>query len=208
MRTLLRWGVAPLAVLALAACGGREDAAAPGEPAKTSDATLAAALNDDGDLDELESVVRASALDPVLQGVGPYTVFAPTDAAFAAGGGAAEFTGETQKAEAAALLRAHIVPGALTRADIGAAIDRGGKGVEMRTMAGGLLTFSREGQAIVVTAPDGAKARLAEDEAVVRNGVIQPVDALLVRPAPASAPTTAPGTTPASAPAPAKAPAY
>ena len=74
-------------------------------------------------------------------------------------------------------------PGALTRADIASAIDRGaGKGAQMRTMAGGLLTFTKSGEAIVVTAPDGASARLTGEETLASNGVLQPVDGLLVKP--------------------------
>jgi uncharacterized surface protein with fasciclin (FAS1) repeats len=184
MRTILHGALASLAVLTLAACGGGDDGGKAGTAdAKPSDATLAATLNGDGDLDTLESVVTNSGLASVLEGVGPYTVLAPSDAAFEAGGGAAGFTGETQKAEAAALLRAHIVPGALTRKDIAAAIERAGQdGVEMRTMADGLLTFSKDGEAIVVTTPDGARARLTGDEELARNGVIQPLDGLLVKP--------------------------
>ena len=186
MRTIVHWALAPVAALALAGCGGGDEAGkkAGAEDAAPSDATLAVSLKDDGDLDTLESVVTNSGLATVFEGVGPYTVLAPSDAAFDAGGGAAGFTGATQKAEAAALVRAHVVPGALTRKDITAALESAGQGgVEMRTMADGLVTFTREGEAIVVTTPDGARARLTANEEVARNGVIQPLDGLLVKPA-------------------------
>ena len=120
-------------------------------------------------------------LGTVLEGTGPYTVFAPNDAAFTAAGGS-DLGGEAMKAQAAALLRAHIVPGALTRADIDAAIGRNGSGtVEMRTMANTLLTFSKEGDAIVVAGEGGARGRLAGQETVASNGVVQPVDGVLAR---------------------------
>jgi len=107
-------------------------------------------------------------------------VFAPADAALATAGG--DLSGEAMKAQSAALMRAHILPGSLTRADILAAITRGGAvGAQMRTMADGLLTFTRDGEAVIVTAEDGALARLTGDETVASNGVIQPVDALLVK---------------------------
>jgi len=51
----------------------------------------------------------------------------------------------------------------------------------VRTMADGLLTFTREGEAIVVTAEDGATARLTGGETVAANGVVQPVDGVLVK---------------------------
>lgn len=177
----LKWAVTPLAVLALAACGDRggEAEKAGTAAAEPSNQTLAAALESDGELDTLEAVLANAGLTTVREGVGPYTVFAPADAAFAT---PAEFTDDTAKAPAAALVRAHIVPGALTRRDILAAIDRAGTGkVEMRTMADGLLSFSKDGQAVVVTAADGARGRLIGDEELVSNGVLQPVNALLVK---------------------------
>ena len=51
----------------------------------------------------------------------------------------------------------------------------------MRTMADGLLTLSLDGDTVVVTAPDGATARLTGGETLVSNGVVQPVDAILVK---------------------------
>jgi len=167
------------AALTLAACGRTEPAADDSGAPEPSTRTLAASLDDNDSLGALEGVVEGAGLKTVLEGVGPYTVFAPTDAAFTAAGGA---PGADEKAQGATLVRAHIVPGAVTRADINAALDRasGGK-VEMRTMDGGVLTFSREGQTIRVTAPDGAAAALTESETAASNGVIQPVDGVLVK---------------------------
>lgn len=184
MRNITRWALAPLAVLALGACGDR-DAGADATGAETaavapSSKTLAASLPGGG---PFAGAVGNSGLAAVLEGVGPYTVFAPADSAFS--GDAADLADKANSAQAAALLRAHIVPGALTRADIAAALDRAGSGgkVEMRSMADTLLTFSRDGGAIVVTAVDGTSARLSGSETLASNGVIQPVDGLLVKPA-------------------------
>ncbi len=181
MSNLARLAAAPLAALALTACTPAEDAGPSSAAPEPSSATLAAGLKAGGELDSLESIVAAAGLESVLEGVGPYTVFAPTDAAFGAAG-PGDLASEENRAPAAALLRAHIVPGALTRKDILAAIDGGGTGkVEMRTMADGLLSFSRDGEAVVITAPDGATARLTGEETLARNGVIQPVDGVLVK---------------------------
>jgi len=167
------------AVLTLAACGRTEPAADNSGAPQHTNSTLAASLDANDSLGALERVVEGAGLKTVLEGVGPYTVFAPTDAAFTAAGGA---PGADERAQGASLVRAHIVPGAVTRADIAAALDRaaGGK-VEMRTMDDGVLTFSREGQVIRVTAADGATALLTGTETAVSNGVIQPVDAVLVK---------------------------
>ncbi|WGM32203.1 fasciclin domain-containing protein [Brevundimonas sp. NIBR11] len=179
MRNQRLWALAPVMALCLVGCNRTEGAAA-GSAAAPSNETLAAAIADEGDLDTLASVARSSGLSEVLEGKGPYTVFAPVNAALGTAG--SELAGDALKAQSAALLRAHIVPGALTRADIEAALTSGGSdGVKMRTMADGLLTFTKSGDAIVVTAADGATGRLTRSEEVVSNGVVQPVDGVLVR---------------------------
>ncbi len=186
MGSKMRWALAPLCFLALAACGdgaGKTDGTGAAAP---SNRTLTATLKDDRAFGTLDRVLDNAALGDVLAGTGPYTVFAPSDAAFAAT--AADLGDEAMKAQAAAMLRAHIVPGALTRADILAAIAGKESGsVQMRTMANSLLTFSKEGDAVIVTGDSGARASLTGSETVASNGVVQPVDGLLVAaPAPAA----------------------
>ena len=183
MRPMMRWALAPLCVLALAGCGdgaGKADGTGAAAP---SNRTLAATLKGDRAFGTLERVLDNAALGDVLEGTGPYTVFAPADAAFTAAAG--DLGDEAMKAQAAAMLRAHIVPGALTRADILAAIAGKESGsVEMRTMANSLLTFTREGETLIVAGDNGARARMTGDETLASNGVVQPVDAHLVAPAP------------------------
>lgn len=175
--TMKRWALAPLAALALAACGEREAEGPAGAPAAV-DETLAQVV-DGGDLSTLDGVIEKAGLGTVLEGVGPYTVLAPVNAAFT--GDVAE---QADAAAAAAMIRAHILPGAVTRADIGKALDADADGkVEMRTMDDGLVTFSRDGTTIVATGPGGATARLTGEETAATNGVAQPIDGLLVAPA-------------------------
>lgn len=186
MRTFARWAATPLAVLLLAGCGAPADKAGGEAEAQAkavpSTRTLAATVQADPDHAALSRLIANAELGAALDGVGPYTLFAPPEAALKAG--QTDFTDPAMKVEAAALLRAHIAPGTLTRADIAAAIDRAAdKKVEIRTMAGGVLTFTRDGEAIAVTAPDGARAILSGEEGLVSNGVLQPVDGLLVTPA-------------------------
>lgn len=182
MRNILIRGAAAAALtlsLGLTACGQSDAEPETAGAVEPTHQTLAASLKDGDGLDSLESVVEASGLQTVLEGVGPYTILAPTDAAFTAAGGA---PGGNEKAQGATLVRAHILPGAVTRADISAALDRASNGkVEMRTMDDGVVTFSREGQTIRVTAADGATALLTGRETAASNGVIQPVDGVLVK---------------------------
>lgn len=184
---MTRWALTTLAVLALAGCGERPDkygVEKSGADVQVSaqNRTLAATLQADKAYSGLAMVLDNSGLHPALDGVGPYTVFAPADSALNGATGA-NFTDPTMKAEGAALLRAHIVPGALTRADIAAAVDRSaGNGAQMRTMGGDMLTFTRSGEQLVATASDGASAHITGPESLASNGVLQPVDGLLVKP--------------------------
>lgn len=182
MQKISRLAAASVIALSLAACGARDedDMARTSEPA---DETLASALDSDSQFGTLHGVIENAGLETVLEGVGPYTVIAPTDAAFdAAGQAAGDLADAELRAQGAELVRAHLLPGAVTRADLEAAIERsGGDGAEMRTMSDGVLTFTRDGEAIVVTADDGSSARLSGDEFLASNGVIQPVDAILAR---------------------------
>ena len=180
MTMKMHWALAPLCVMTLAACSGGDGKADGTAADAPSSRTLTATLKGDRAFGTLERVLDNAALGAVLDGKGPYTVFAPSDAAFTASAG--DLGDEAMKAQGAALLRAHIVPGALTRADIRAAIDRGSSGTaEMRTMANSLLTFSKDGDALIVTGDNGARGRLTGDETLASNGVVQPVDALLVK---------------------------
>lgn len=183
MRTIARWALMPLAIMLIAGCSGPSKKAE-AEKVAPSTSSLAATVKADSALSTLGEVVTNSGLAQALEGVGPYTLFAPANAAFQAGAPGVDFTDKTLRAEGAALLQAHIVPGAVTRKDILTAIQgAGGKGVEMRTMGNTLLTFSKNGEDIVATAPDGATARLTGKEGLASNGVLQPVDGLLVKPA-------------------------
>lgn len=184
MRNLTRRALTPLAVMLLAACGAENDKAAETtEQVQPSSRSLAATLRAESGYGSLGRIATNAGLTDVLDGVGPYTLFAPADAAFPADAAPTDVADESRRAESAALIQAHIVPGALTRQDIAAALDGDADGsVQMRTMANTLLTFSRDGSAIVVTSEGGARGRLTGEEKVASNGVMQPVDALLVRP--------------------------
>ncbi len=177
-----------IATSPLAACNRADEAgnaasanASEGTPALSSE-TVAAALDGNGDFDTLHDLSQNAGLNDALSGTGPYTLFAPTDAAFEALGDerVGALKGAEMRPQAMALLRAHIVPGVVTRRDLDAALGSG-RPAQLRTMAGGTLTFTREGDAIVVAAADGARARLSGDGTNASNGAIHPVDGLLLR---------------------------
>ena len=178
------------AAILLAGCSGQpSDNVASGNVGGTSaaragDARLGQLIAGHGELERLNRIVGNAGMSDVLTGVGPYTVFAPTNGALDSLGAerADALAGATMRAQAAALLRAHIVPGTVTRRDLEAALATAGSNpVRMKTMAGNNLTFTRDGNAIAVASDDGARARLTGEEGLGANGAVQPVDGLLRR---------------------------
>ena len=152
-------------------------AAAKEEPSKTS---ILQTLEGSAEHKTLAGAVKAAGLTETLSGAQPYTVFAPTEAAFAKlPGGAGGLLAPEAKGQLAALLTGHIVPGAVTAADLGRAIDRGKGKAELATVGGSNLSFSRDGDAILVTDGAGGQARLTRTDQLQSNGVVHDVDGVL-----------------------------
>lgn len=174
-------------VVALAACGPEpgKDAAA-GNAAAAAGAqrqTLGEALGEAGDHARLVAALDAAGLTAALRGAGPYTLFAPSNAAFAAlpGEAGSALLQPANRDRLTGLLRYHIVPGTVTAEDMRRAIARAPEGrAELATMAGATLTLSRDGEAILVSDAAGGSARLAGDGAVHANGVLYGIDAVLM----------------------------
>ena len=74
----------------------------------------------------------------------------------------------------------NILPGAMLVADIGKAIDAGNGKAVLATMAGGTLTATKEGDAIVISDGAGTKARILGADEKKSNGVIHRIDAVLM----------------------------
>ncbi|MEA3017863.1 MAG: hypothetical protein QOI38_2585 [Sphingomonadales bacterium] len=140
------------------------------------------AAGQSADLAQFSQAVQAAGLADTLRSSGPYTVFAPVNAAFEA------IPQETRTRLMAAegrdrlteLLTFHIVPGVVTAEDLDAAIRRGQGRATVTTVSGANLTVSREGNALVVTDPSGGRARVVQADRIQSNGVIHRVDALLM----------------------------
>lgn len=152
-------------------------AVAKGEQAKTN---ILQTLEGSADHKTLASAIKAAGLTETLSGAQPYTLFAPTEAAFQKlPGGAGGLLAPEAKGRLAALLTGHIVPGVVTAADLGRAIDRGKGKAELATVGGSNLAFSRDGEAIQVTDAAGGKARITRTDQLQSNGVVHDVDGVL-----------------------------
>jgi uncharacterized surface protein with fasciclin (FAS1) repeats len=182
------------AVVLLAACGqdggdneatneangaaASRPAAVKGEQPRTS---ILQALNGSADHKTLANAVRAAGLTETLSGAQPYTLFAPTEAAFQKlpAGAANGLLAPDAKGRLVALLSGHIVPGMVTAADLGRAIDRGKGKAQLATVGGSDLSFSRDGDSIVVTDAAGGQARVTQADSLQSNGVVHSIDGVL-----------------------------
>jgi uncharacterized surface protein with fasciclin (FAS1) repeats len=149
-----------------------------------AEARLATVIGSDQQLGRLNRIITGAGMAELLNGVGPYTLFAPTDQALERLGAerADALAGEAMRPQTGALLRGHIVPGTITRRDLEAAIaSAGDRPVRMRSMADTMLTFTRDGETIVISSDRGGSARLTAQEGLASNGAVQPIDGLLVK---------------------------
>ena len=179
-RAMKRAPVMLAGALLLAACAGESAEETPAEP---SPETLAALVSQADDLSVVSATLEDAGLSQVFDGVAPYTLLAPSDAAFESLGAAGEtLRSAEQRPALVAVLREHIVPGYLTPQDIAKAVEADADGkVAMKTMAGHTLTFTSVDDTITATGEDGATLRFAGDALLAENGVAIPVDALAVQ---------------------------
>ncbi|MEN9504403.1 MAG: hypothetical protein RI958_329 [Actinomycetota bacterium] len=169
------------ASLLFAACGGDDEAAdttaapavteapaATDMPAEPGDIVAVASSN--ADFETLVAAVGAAGLVETLQGAGPFTVFAPTDAAFEAlpAGLVDKLLLPENKETLVAILTYHVVAGQVLEADVAAGD-----------------VPSVQGENITVTTDGGVKvngANVVATDVMASNGVIHVIDAVILPP--------------------------
>ncbi|MBJ7499931.1 MAG: fasciclin domain-containing protein [Sphingopyxis sp.] len=193
MRNLLIL-TAAAAALALSACGKSEtptetttvaggETATPAAPsAMLASGTIAANLAASPDHKSLAAAITQAGLAQTLSGVGPFTVFAPTDAGFSQVPPVTRdgWMRPAQKAVLAAVINYHVIPGKLTAADLAAKIAEGGGKAVLKTADGQDLTVTGSGDAILLTSSSGNKATVTQADLAQSNGIVHVVDAVLV----------------------------
>ena len=130
----------------------------------------------------LVAAVKAAGLVETLKGKGPFTVFAPTNAAFAAlpAGTVDTLLKPENKAKLSGILTYHVVSGALDSKAVVAAIKAGGGKATLTTVAGGKLTAALVGSDVIVSDENGGKAKVTIADVYQSNGVIHVVDKVLL----------------------------
>lgn len=130
----------------------------------------------------LVAAVKAAGLVETLSGPGPFTVFAPTDAAFGKlpAGTVETLVKPENKATLTSILTYHVVAGKLSAADIVAAIKAGNGKAELTTVQGGKLVGSMMGNTVMLTDAKGGMAHVTIADVNQSNGVIHVVDAVVL----------------------------
>lgn len=131
----------------------------------------------------LVAAVKAAGLAGALQGHGPFTVFAPTNEAFAdlPPGTVQTLLKPQNKAELTKILTYHVVPGDWTTTKLRAAALADGGSVTLKTLEGGTLRVSSNGsQNLVVRDEKGDVADITIADVNQSNGVIQVIDRVLM----------------------------
>ena len=141
----------------------------------------------------LVQALTAAGLAETLSGAGPFTVFAPTDQAFAAVPQpmTAYLMDPGNKAALAQVLTYHVVPGAITSADLYAKIKAGGGKATLTTVAGQPLTFTEVSGNIKVDGTQGSSGYVTQADVAQSNGMIHILNGVLmpeIKPAAAAEP--------------------
>jgi uncharacterized surface protein with fasciclin (FAS1) repeats len=130
----------------------------------------------------LVAAVKAAGLVDTLKGPGPFTVFAPTNEAFAAlpAGTVDTLLKPANKASLTKVLTYHVVAGTLSTATLGKMIREGGGSATLKTVEGGTLTASEKGHTIYITDAKGDVATITISDVFQSNGVIQVINKVML----------------------------
>lgn len=130
----------------------------------------------------LVAAVKAAGLVDTLQGKGPFTVFAPTNDAFAKlpDGTVDTLLMPENKGQLTQVLTYHVVPGRITAQDLMDMIEKGGGKAKLKTVEGEELTFQAKDGAIWVWDAKGDAAKITIKNVMQSNGVIHVIDTVLL----------------------------
>jgi uncharacterized surface protein with fasciclin (FAS1) repeats len=169
--------IVPALALGAAACGNDDEgngssggaAATSQEQAPSTQENVVALAQDTPDLSTLVTAVSTAKLGDTLQGDGPFTVFAPTNAAFKELGDkqVQSLLEPENRDQLTKVLTYHVVPGKLTAADLS-------DGQKLKTVAGETLTVKVDGGTVMVD-----DASVVQPDVEASNGVVHVIDGVL-----------------------------
>lgn len=134
------------------------------------------------DLSTLTAAVKAAGLVETLQGDGPFTVFAPTNAAFDAlpEGTVATLLKPENNAMLTNILTSHVVAGNFSAADIVALVEANGGKAEIATISGAKLKVMKWGDTLKIKDESGNKSKVAIADIMKSNGTVHVINGVLL----------------------------
>ncbi len=147
-----------------------------------SDPTIVEIAMSTGVHETLVTAVKAADLVDTLSNSGPFTVFAPTDTAFAKlpDGTVATLVQPANKGQLTGVLTYHAVQGAVSSSDLVALINQHGGSATITTLSGGELTARLSGDTIVITDAAGRATAVTNADVSAANGVIHVTDGVFL----------------------------
>lgn len=130
----------------------------------------------------LVAAVKAAGLVDTLSGPGPFTVFAPVNAAFAKlpAGAVANLLKPENKGQLTSVLTYHVVPGKLSANGLRQQVRAGNGKATLKTAQGETLTVTQSGRRLVITDAHGGHSTITIADVNQSNGVIHVVDTVLM----------------------------
>ena len=130
----------------------------------------------------LVAAVKAAGLVDTLSGPGPFTVFAPTNAAFAKlpAGTVDTLLKPENKAQLTAVLTSHVVPGRITAKDIAAQAKASGGTATYTTVQGEPLMFRKAGGGWAIMDGKGDTGRITIADVAQSNGMVHVIDTVMM----------------------------
>jgi uncharacterized surface protein with fasciclin (FAS1) repeats len=130
----------------------------------------------------LVAAVKAAGLVETLQGPGPFTVFAPTNAAFAKlpPGTVDSLLKPEMKAKLTGVLTYHVVPGRLSARDLMEAAKRNGGTATFKTVEGETISVESHGNTLMIRDSKGNASKVTIQNVFQSNGVIHVIDSVLL----------------------------
>jgi uncharacterized surface protein with fasciclin (FAS1) repeats len=165
---MMKFEIANLAMAAVTAVGITFGAAG----AYAADKDIVDTAVGAGQFNTLAAALTAAGLVETLKGAGPFTVFAPTDAAFAAlpAGTVEDLLKPENKDQLTAVLTYHVVPGNVMAADVV-------KITEAKTVNGAMITVKVDGETVMIN-----DATVTTADIAASNGVIHVIDKVILPP--------------------------
>lgn len=130
----------------------------------------------------LVAAVKAAGLVETLQSAGPFTVFAPVNAAFAKlpAGTVESLLKPESKSNLTKVLTYHVIAGSLDAAAVVKAIKDGGGKAAVKTVSGGTLTASIKDGKVILTDENGGVATVVATDLKAENGLVHVIDTVVL----------------------------